>query len=188
MPAVVPFIPMIAQGVGAVVGKFAGKKATDAAQKRSGEEDVSLQGGQQTGQESLGTAGSLMQQGRPMIGHAGNYFQTLLHGNRAAMGLATAAPRAAISDTYRGAARNLTQSGLRGAARDVHAGELNRQRAGQVSSLVTGVQPAAAEALANLGTETTRTAVPLYQNAGNVFTNLPWDFIEILQSIDGLCF
>lgn len=169
---VAPAIPLIAQGVGALVGHFAGKKATSAAQKRSDEENVSLEGGQETGAEALSAGTGLMKQGRPMIADAGNYYKTLLHGNRAAMGLATAAPRASITDSYRGAARNLDQSGIRGAAKDVHAGELNRQRAGQIAGLTTGVQPAAAEALGNLGTETTRTGVPLYNTAGNVYTNL----------------
>jgi hypothetical protein len=169
---IAPAIPLIIQGVGAIAGHYAGKKATANAMKRSPEEEKALQGGQQTGQESLDTAGGLMKQGRPMIDDAGSYYKTLLHGNRAAMGLATAAPRAAITDAYRGADRGLQQSGLRGAAKDVQSGEMQRQRAGQIAGLTTGVQPAAAEALGNLGTETTRTATPLYNTAGNVFTNL----------------
>ena len=88
------------------------------------------------------------------------------------MANATAAPRAQLQEAYRGAQSQLGASGIRGAARDVISGNLQRQGAGQIAGLTTGVQPAAAQALGNLGTETSRTAPPLYNTAGNVYSQL----------------
>lgn len=155
MGPIVPFIPAIASTIGGIIG---GKKATSSAQARSPEESLALTGGQQTagmlnrvGTQQIGAGQALTREGQTTLAQPTNYYSRLLYGNRAAQSQAVAAPRAAISDVYRGAERGLERSGVRGAARDVATGELNRQRAGQISSLITGVQPQAAEALTGIG-------------------------------------
>jgi hypothetical protein len=155
MGAVVPFIPAIA---GAIGGIFGGKRATAAAQQRSPEEAQALAGGQQAGGNLLtqgaglfGTGTGMVGQGAQTLAQPTSYYQKLLGGNRALASQAVSAPRGAISDIYRGAERGLERSGVRGAARDVASAELGRQRAGQMSSLITGVQPGAAEALTGIG-------------------------------------
>lgn len=148
---VIPFIPLIASGVGAIAGKFGAKKAQDAAQKRSPEEAVA-QTGAQTGAQTLQTGGAeALKTGEETQQPATNYFDTLLHGNRAQQSQAVAAPTAKITDVYAGAQRNLEQQGVRGAQKDVASAGLNQGRASQISSLVTGVQPAAANALTSIG-------------------------------------
>lgn len=183
MGAVVPFIPTIASTIG---GIFGGKKATSSAMKRSPEEAVSLQGGQAAagslagmGTGLYGTGTGLIEQGQTTLAQPTNYYQKLLGGNRALASQAVAAPRAAISDVYRGAERNLEQSGVRGAQRDVAKGEMARQRAGQISSLITGIQPGAAGALTSIGeTQTSQgagiagTGVSATGQAGNIYSNL----------------
>jgi len=155
MGPVVPFIPAIG---GAIAGVFGGKKATAAAQKRSPEEATALTGGQAAGSALagqgaglFGTGTGMVRQGEQTLAQPTSYYQKLLGGNRALASQAVSAPRAAISDVYRGAGRSLEQSGVRGAQRDVAKGELSRQRAGQISSLITGVQPGAADALTGIG-------------------------------------
>jgi hypothetical protein len=180
---VTPFIPAIA---GAAAGIFGGKAATSAAMKRSPEEQQALTGAQGAG-TSLGTQGGslfktgtgMVQQGQSTVAQPTNYFSKLLSGNRALQSQAVAAPRAAISDTYRGAERNLEQGGVRGASRDQAKGDLSRQRAGQISSLITGVQPAAAGALTSIGENQTSQGVATAGQgvgatgaSGNIFANL----------------
>ena len=183
MGAVVPFIPTIAGAIGGIIG---GKKSTSAALKRSPEEATSLTGAQGAG-TALGTQGAqsyatgtgLVQQGQSTLAQPTNYYSRLLGGNRALQSQAVAAPRGAISDVYRGAERNLEQGGVRGAQRDVAKGELGRQRAGQISSLITGVQPAVAGALTDIGQTQTGQGAAISQAgsaatgaSGNVFANL----------------
>lgn len=152
---VVPFIPTIASTVGSI---FGGKRATQAAQQRSPEEQQALQGGQAAGSalagqgtNLFGTGTGMMTTGQQTLAQPTNYYQKLLGGNRALQTQAISAPRGAISDVYRGAERSLEKGGVRGAERDVQQGELSRQRAGQISSLITGVQPSAAQALTGIG-------------------------------------
>jgi len=183
MGPIIPFIPTIAGAIGGMIG---GKKATKAAMTRSPEEQVSLTGGQQAG-TSLGEQGGelygqgtgMVQQGQTTLSQPTGYYQKLLGGNRALASQAVSAPRGAISDVYRGASRSLEQSGVRGAARDVAQGELSRQRAGQISSLITGVQPGAAGALTSIGENQTGqgagiagTGVQATGQSGNLFSNL----------------
>lgn len=155
MGPVVPFIPAIGSAIG---GIFGGKKATQAAQTRSPEETAALTGAQGAGtalagqgRNLFGTGTGMVAQGQTTLAQPTGYYQKLLSGNRALASQAIAAPRAAIGDIYTGAARSLEQSGVRGAARDVASGELARQRASQIGSLITGVQPAAAQALTSIG-------------------------------------
>jgi len=183
MGQVVPFIPAIASAIG---GMFGGKKATSSAMQRSPEETMALGGAQGAGTALagqgaglFGTGTGMVQQGQQTLAQPTSYYQKLLGGNRALASQAVAAPRGAISDVYRGAERNLEQGGVRGAQRDVAKGELGRQRAGQISSLITGVQPGAAEALTNIGQAQTGQGagiagqgVGATGQAGNVFANL----------------
>lgn len=95
---------------------------------------------------------SQMGMAKPGVEKALGYYTTLLNGSRSEMRTATSQPRAAINDTYRGAARGLEHSGVRGGALDTAKSELSRDRAGKVANLTSGVQPMAAEALGNLST------------------------------------
>lgn len=166
---VVPFLPLVASTVG---GIFGGKKATSSAMTRSPEEQQAL-GGAQGAAGNLATTGAgLISQGQQTQAPATNYFDTLLRGNRAQQAQATAAPRAAIGDVYRGAERGLDQAGVRGAQRDVASGELGRQKAGQIASLVTGVQPGAAQALTGIGQAQIGEGAPMLGQSGSLYSNL----------------
>jgi hypothetical protein len=61
---------------------------------------------------------------------------------------------------------------VRGAQKQVASGELARGRAAQIAGLTTGVQPAAADALGNLGTTVTGQGGSLMQGAGGIYSNL----------------
>jgi hypothetical protein len=160
------------QGGGLLGGMLAGKQATKSAMQRTPEEQRALAGAYGIGDQASRMAQAAYGESRPYMRQAGGYYSTLLGGNRAAMSQALAGPTAQITDYYRGAGRNLRQSGIRGAARDVAAADLNRQRASQLAGLATGVQPYAADALAKLGIEGMQTAGPLLGTAGNIYGNL----------------
>ncbi len=167
-----PAAPLIIYGISAAASAYAAKKAQDAAGKRSTEEQAALTGAQ-------GTAGALSQTGQGLVtagqatqAPATNYFTSLLQGNRAQQSQAIAAPRAALTDVYRGAEQNLTHSGIRGPQRDLASAELGRQRAGQIGGLVTGVQPAAASALTQIGQTQTGQGAPMLGQAGSIYSGL----------------
>src|SRR5262245_21152947 len=141
----------IVQAGGMVVGGIIGKKAQENAMQRSPEELAALQGAQGIAGQAGRAGGELLNQGRDYLQRPAQYFQTLLGGNRAAMAQAVAGPTAQITSNYRGASRALDQQGVRGAARDQAVADLNRQRAGQIAGLTTGMQPYAAEQLASMG-------------------------------------
>jgi hypothetical protein len=162
-----------AMQIGAAIGgHFLGKKSQSAAMKRSPEEMEALQGSQAAGKSLQTTGTELVSEGRQTLQQPTGYWQRLLGGNRPLMAQATAAPRAALTDIYRGAERNLEKSGVRGAARDVAQAELGRQRASQVAGLTTGVQPFAAQQLTGIGSEQLGTGAPMLAQAGDIFTNL----------------
>lgn len=164
--------PLIAQGAGLAVGAYAGKKATDMALKRSPEEQAALTGAQGAAGQ-LGTNGQqAWQRGNDLQQAPGQYFQTLLSGNRAAMSQAIAGPAAQITGNYRGAQRALDQSGVRGAARDVAVGDLNRDRVSKIAGLTTGMQPYAAEQLTSMGQQQQALAPGMLTASGQLHSNL----------------
>lgn len=176
MGAIAPALPWIAKGAGALFGGLMSRRAQRGAMQRSPEEQAAMggitgaagnlnQAGAQLGQ----VGGGLVQAGQQALRGPTNYYQTLLRGSRPAMAQAVAAPTAAITETYRGAERGLERSGIRGAAKDVASADLNRQRASQIAGLTTGVQPAAADALAGLGGQQLGLGIGAQQAAGGMY-------------------
>lgn len=172
MGFIAPAVPWIAKGASLLGGFLGARKAQSSAMQRSPEEQTALKGAQGAGGELASTGADLTSTGQANVAGPTNYYQTLLHGNRAAQAQATAAPRAAITDVYSGAQRNLERSGVRGAAKDVLSGDLARDQAAKVSSLVTGVQPAAAAALTDIGQTQTGMGGARTGAAGSIYSNL----------------
>jgi hypothetical protein len=146
---------------GAIMGHKS-RKATDAASAQAGNAFGQLQG----------QSGQLFNQGLPMAQNAGGYFNTLLRGNRAAMSQAVAGPAAQITDNYRGAEKSLEHMGIRGGEAATARAEMSRDRASQVAGLTTGVQPMAAQALGNLGTNLIGQGQTGLAEAGSGYSNL----------------
>lgn len=169
MPAA---IPLIIQGASMVGGAIASKKAQKAAMQRSGEENAALGPAQQVGGTLQQVGSGLLERGQSTQAPATNYFDTLLRGNRARQSQAVAPGVAAAQDVYRGEERNLDRAGVRGAARDVAAADIGRRRASDISGLVTGVQPAAASALTDIGQTQINQGGTMTGNAGQLFQNL----------------
>lgn len=185
-----PAVPWIIKG-GAMLGStLLGKKAAQGAQNsamtRSPEEQTALTGAQNAGTSLQQGGAGLIKQGQATTQSGLNtlqqptdYWSKLLGGNRASMAQATAGARGSITDVYRGAERGIERSGVRGAARDVQKGELNRDRAGKIAGLTTGVQPAAADALTNigsgvagLGSQLTGQGGAMTSSSGSIFQSL----------------
>lgn len=179
--------PKEVAGLGSTIaGGLLGKKAQSSAMTRSPEEQAALGGATDaaTGMQQGGA--SLLKQGQAATGmgldtlsQPTSYWSKLLGGNRASMAQATAGARGSITDIYRGAERGIDRSNIRGAQRDVAKSDLNRDRAGKIAGLTTGVQPAAAESLAGvgnnmaqIGTSMSGQGGQLQQGGGNLFSNL----------------
>lgn len=167
-----PAVPWIIKGGSLLGGMLAGKQAEKGAMARSPEEAANFTGAT-TAAGGLATQGTrLMQQGNQALQQPLSYYSTLLGGNRAQMAQATAGTRASLTDTYRGAERSLEQGGVRGAAADLAKGELARDRAGQIARLTTGVQPMAAAALSDMGTNLTSQGARDVAGAGSLYGDL----------------
>ena len=164
--------PLIVQGAGMVGGAIAGQQATKMAQKRSPEEQAALDAAQASAGQLGRFGGQAWNQGQDLQRAPGQYFQTLLSGNRAAMSQALAGPTAQITGNYRGAQRGLDQAGVRGAARDVAQADLNRDRVSKIASLSTGVQPYAAEQLTSMGQQQQALAPGMLATSGQLQSNL----------------
>lgn len=116
---------------------------------------------------------------QPAYTRALGYYNTLLGGNRAAMGQAVAPEAASISDRYAGAQRGLERSFVRGGERDLAMAELGRSKAADLSSLIRDVRPRAAGAIAELGQSGMRDALGFggaagqgFYGAGSIYGNL----------------
>lgn len=159
MGFIAPFIAPVAGAIGSLWASHkAGQSAEAGANQLNQQGQAAFTGTQQTATNLTGAGNSLISggaqttaRGLNAAGQGANYYSALLGGNRALQTQATAAPRAALTDVYRGAERGLEHSGVRGAARDVASADLNRDRAGKIAGLVTGVQPGAADALTATG-------------------------------------
>lgn len=146
---------MAAAAIPAAIGAAGSLGSAIFGARRSGAEKQAL--GAQTGalQQLTQQGGQLFGAGMGGVRPALSYYDTLLRGSRGAQAQAVAAPTAQLTDLYRGAARGIERSGIRGGGRDVALAELSRDRANQIGQLTTGVQPMAAGALASLGTNLT---------------------------------
>lgn len=164
-----PAMPWIVQGAGALYGYLSNRSAS---KKANAERGTALAGAQGTA-DWLGQEGtSLTNQGRGGLGKAQGYWETLMHGNRAQMAQATAAPAGAIRDLYRGAERGIDRAGIRGGSRDMAFADLARERAGKIAGLTTGVQAQAAQGLAETSTPMLAAGTGLRLGAGNLWSNL----------------
>lgn len=171
MPAA---IPLIAQGAsmvgGAIASRRAQKSAEKAASQRSPEEQAALRGGQRSAGQLTQTGTQLTGTGLETQAPATSYFTTLLRGNQAAQQQAVAGPAAQIRDLYAGAERGLERSGRTPTA--TARAELQREQAGKLASLVSGVQPAAAAALTDIGQTQISQGVGASQAGGSIYSGL----------------
>jgi len=151
MPAVIPFIPLIASGISAVGGAISAKKKSNA-QKKAMAADAPLRTAQTAGAQQQQQQGAqLFQTGMPLVQQSGDFYSRLLTGDRAALRSTTAPERSEITDIYRGAESNLDRSGVRGASRDVASANLARDKAGRLGNLAPMMRAGAAGSAAQLG-------------------------------------
>lgn len=165
-------VPWIIKGGVALGSHFLGKKMTSSAMKRSPEEQQALAGAHSALQGGDQQANQLSEFGMPVLRQASDYYSTLLKGNRAQQGLATAAPKASITDLFRGAQADLNSSNMRGGERDLAGAHLRRDRTNQLSQLTAGVQPMAADALMRIGGGSTAGALYGKAASAQAYTNL----------------
>ena len=109
-------------------------------------------------------AGFLSSVGNPLLSKASSYYQTLLGNSRSAIQTLLAPETNQIADTYRGAKAGLTQSGLRGGAKDMATANLNRDEAGTVAGLPAAAKGAALTGAQGLGTAASGAALGGYQS------------------------
>lgn len=172
MGFIAPAVPALIQGGAAIGSALLGRRAAKQQFQRSPEEQNYLSQTGQAGQTLLGQGQQLFNLGTPGIQASQDYFGKLLSGNRAAQAQAVGSGVANLTDVYRGAARGVGRSGLVGSARDMALADLNRDRAGATARLVSGIQPMAAQQLAQTGLGTVGAAIGPTLGASNIFGQL----------------
>lgn len=165
MAAAIPWIGLAVSAAGTAASAYSSSKANSAMQ-------AAQKGVQGIADTQLGMTKQAFGSGLPMLNQAGSYWSTLLGGNRTAMSAATAGPRAAITDQYRGAELGLKRAGVTGGVRDQSLAELSRDRAAKVAGLTTGVQPAAAQGLSGIGANLLGVSQGFGSNAGGLYGSL----------------
>lgn len=170
MGPVAPFVPYIIQGAGALGGLFGAKKAGMGG-------PTGLERGLTQG--AMGQAGQLGQmgqqnyaQGTRALGQGASYYSRLLSGDRNTMAQTLQPEITGLTDLARGAERNLSRSGVRGASRDVAEAEIGRQKAGQIGNLFAAARPMAANALTQIGQTSQGQGMSATQGAAGIYGGL----------------
>lgn len=164
-----PAVPWIAKGVGSLALGMLGKKAAKASTQLTPTETLYGGNAAAAGNQLASTGMRLTSSGMDTIAPAQSYFSRILGGSRASLREQMAPEAGQISDTYRGAARSLTRSGLRGADYEQAAADLARDKAGKLSTLPLTIRPQAANTLLNLGTTMTGQGTQATGAAGGLF-------------------
>jgi hypothetical protein len=86
----------------------------------------------------------------PAFTKALDHYQTLLSGNRGAVGAYMSPIMQQVNDTYKGAATGIERGAMRGGERDQALAGLKQQQAGQVGGAQMSMMPAAAQGLSGL--------------------------------------
>jgi hypothetical protein len=170
MGPVTPFIPMIISGAGALGGSLFAKK-TGMGGPTDIEKGLMTQGAGTAGQ--LGQLGGQAASfGTNTLGKSAGYYQRLLHGDRNMLTQTLQPEIRGITDLSRGAERNLSRSGVRGASRDLATAEIGRQKAGQIGGLFAAARPMAANALTQIGQNSQAQGFGALGNAGSIYGGL----------------
>jgi hypothetical protein len=152
MPAAAPFILNGALGVGSTIaGHYAGKSAAAGAMNRSPEEQQAINQSLALGRSSAQLGQQFSSLALPRISQGLNYYGTLLGGNRAAIRGAVSPELQDIGEAYKGADVAIGRGYMQGGQRDQALAENARAKAGQISRLIGGVRPMAAQGISQLG-------------------------------------
>lgn len=152
-------LPAIQLGVGA----FSAYKQHQAQKKAAQQQQQMFDAAKAAQDEAKAARGQITQQapqfyeqgrqlgniGMPLLQTTSNYYRALVGGDRGAMDAALAPDRAAITDTYRGAEKGITN--LRGPTRDLARAELARSKAGALGLLPAQARRGAVEGAQHAG-------------------------------------
>lgn len=119
---VAPFVPLIATGISTGASMLGGR------QKAPGMSPAVQQ------------ASQIAKIGMPLMSGTASLYERMLKGDRTTLRNTVLPQRQEITDIYRGAESSLDRSGVRGPARDVASGNLARDQAGRLASLVPQAQ------------------------------------------------
>ena len=161
MPAVIPFIPLIAAAVGTAGSMYSQNKA------RQQQSNLTKQQQALAGQIAPG-ANNFLQQGQQAIGPALNYYTGVLNNPREA----TAPEQNRISSLYAGQAANVRNQTPRGGYGPSAAGNLRNQEMGAQEGVIQQGRPMAAGALSQMGTNLSSLGYQGYGLGANILGNV----------------
>ena len=123
---------------------------------------------------ALGGMGNILYgQGTSNLGSTSAYYQRLLGRGGKEAALAAVGPQMEnISQIYSGVSRGLEGRNVRGGVKELGLARAERDKAGQMSRLIHGVQPMAAQALTGIGQFQTAQGTGATAQAGGLFERL----------------
>lgn len=164
MPVAAPLIG----AVGAIGSSILGKKSAAGSATPTAAEQSALTAQTHAATGLAGAGAQALRQGTAATGQATNYFSTLANGNRGQLTTALSPEIEAVNKTYAGANSTISRF-LRGPDKDMQAGELARERAGNIAGLYKGVRQNAATSLAGIGSAETSAGSGAMAGAGSLF-------------------
>lgn len=170
-------IPLVASAIGSYISSRQAGKSAEKTERIAGtptpEEQASFKGGMGAAGQLSGMGRLLYGQGATNVGQASDYWQRLMGRGGKEAALAAVGPQMGnISQIYGGVSRGLEGRNVRGGVKDLALAEAEREKAGQMSRLIHGVQPRAAGELANIGTTLTGQGIGATGGAGGIFADL----------------
>ena len=169
MAPVIPFIPAIAAGGGALAG-FLNRPKTpkpSALERQAFEESIA------TSQENRAGQRDLRRIGLPAISQATDFFGNLASSDPSRLAAAAAPEQNAIAASFRGARQNIRETG-RGGTRDLALQLNSRDNAAAQAGVVGPLRSNAASQLANIGIPTATAGVgqPNFGQVGSALGDL----------------
>jgi hypothetical protein len=173
MAAVMPIAMAIGSAISARRGSRSAGETERIASTPTAEERAAGAGASRAAGDLSGMGQTLYGQGQGALGQTSGYYQKLLGRGGKEAALAAVGPQMEnISQLYGGVSRGLEGRNVRGGVRDLGIARAERDKAGQMSRLIHGVQPGAAAALTGIGKFQTATGVGATGRAGGIFSDL----------------
>lgn len=168
---VIPFIPLIAAGIGSASSAYAAHKAGQTNDAVAAQQKPLLDAQTGLAKDTAERGKTLFNTGLPLFNSASGYYNSILRGTPKTLQQVLSPEIGKINETYRGAESGLERLAP-GGVRDHAAADLSRQRVGQLASLVPTIRPMAAANLGNLATGALSAASGQSAQAGSIYSGL----------------
>lgn len=170
-------IPLVASAIGSYISSRQAGKSAEKTERIAGtptpEERAAGAGASQQAGRLSGMGDVLYGEGATNLGSTSAYYQKLMGRGGKEAALAAVGPQMEnVAQIYSGVSRGLEGRNVRGGVKELELARAERDKAGSMSRLIHGVQPAAAQALTGIGQFQTAQGTGATAEAGSLFERL----------------